>query len=209
MLFAIGLILPFFIGQIPAVGKMLLPWTAGSILRYEGLPHDRSDRADPENWKAEREWKGGGISEEMDSARGAVFWKMPHQKPVRRLFYNVWWDVEKIRYRIFFEGSSKISVPDFSNSAYESARPSPAQSSEAFRHQDSRGAYQPQKSDDCHTSYNSKFPASHCSRKYRAWSHTFRPPPRSILSAGQQNLKYGKTGWHLLFLYLQTGNWVW
>lgn len=25
MLFAIGLILPFFIGQIPAVGKMLLP----------------------------------------------------------------------------------------------------------------------------------------------------------------------------------------
>ena len=74
----------------------------------------------------------------------------------------------KIRYRIFFEGSSKISVPDFSNSAYESARPSPAQSSEAFRHQDSRGAYQPQKSDDCHTSYNSKFPASHCSRKYRA-----------------------------------------
>ena len=49
MLFAIGLILPFFIGQIPAVGKMLLPLTAGSILRSEGLPHDRSDRADPEN----------------------------------------------------------------------------------------------------------------------------------------------------------------
>ena len=51
---------------------------------------------------------------------------------------------------------------------WASARPSPAQSSEAFRHRDSRGAYQPQKSDDCHTSYNSKFPASHCSRKYRA-----------------------------------------
>lgn len=49
MLFAIGLILPFFIGQIPAVGKMLLPLTAGSILRSEGLPHDRSGRADPEN----------------------------------------------------------------------------------------------------------------------------------------------------------------
>ena len=48
-LFAIGLILPFFIGQIPAVGFLFFFCTAGSILRSEGLPHDRSDRADPEN----------------------------------------------------------------------------------------------------------------------------------------------------------------
>lgn len=44
MLFAIGLILPFFIGQIPAVGKMLLPrhipvLICGLILGWHGR-HD-------------------------------------------------------------------------------------------------------------------------------------------------------------------------
>ncbi len=42
MLFAIGLILPLFIGQIPAVGKMLLPMhipvlICGLILGWQSL----------------------------------------------------------------------------------------------------------------------------------------------------------------------------